>query len=139
MSTIGSRAAVDTIYNPLSKRLIDFGNDAYEHQDNNNIHTTLWLFTFYSEENLCEPSQPRFTEMHTWFDNYGLFNDPISNVKWVVEDEPSKNLIYTEMGFTKNPMHIFTDSDGNIFDIFIGFPNSTWLEKHILPLIRKGS
>ena len=74
--------------------------------------------------------------MNYWFHKYGLFTDPVRNVKWIVENEPNKNLIYQEIGFVKSPMHIFTLGNGNVIDIVAGFPDEHWLEKYILPIIQ---
>jgi hypothetical protein len=140
MSCCENKDPLDRIYVPLSERLIQFGEDTYgEMVMDKYKYTHMWVFTFYSDIDFCETCQKRFTSMNKWFSDYGLFDDPIRNVKWVVEDEPEKNMIYKEMGFTKTPMHIFTDSDGKIIDIFTGFPTPEWLEKYILPLIRKGT
>lgn len=140
MGCCDKKAPIDGIYVPLSKRLIEFGVETYGEQLMEKYrYTHVWVFSFYEDADMCEDCQMKFSAMNKWFMDYGLFDDPIRNVKWIVEDQPQKNLIYKEIGFTKTPMHIFTNSEGKIFDIVAGFPTAEWLEKYILPLIRQGT
>ena len=127
-------------YNKLSDRLLRFGEETYEASGDPYIkHTHLWVFTFYREDDLCPDCQLQLGKMNGWFEKYGLFNDSTRNVKWVVEDQPDSNLIYTEMQFTKTPLHIFADSKGRIIDMVGGFPEEYWLEKYMLPVIREAT
>jgi len=136
MTCCNEKAPLDNIYIPLNKRLIQFGTEIYG-DDLNNIYksTHMWVFTFYGEDDMCDDCMFKFSRMTNWFTQYGLFTNPEKNVKWILEDEADKNLIYQEMGFSKTPMHIFCNKNGDIHDIIIGFPTDEWLEKHILPLI----
>lgn len=137
MSCCNQNAQLDNIYLSLHKRLLEFGNEIYGEQlMASHPSTFMWIFTFYSDAELCEECQFSFSAMNKWFHDYGLFNNPIRNVKWIIEDEPEKNFIYKELGFSKTPMHLFCDKDGKIIDIIMGFPTPEWLEKHILPLIQ---
>lgn len=130
--------AIGDIYTPLNKRLVEFGSEVLGPAFISKMpHTLLWIFTFFYEEDLCEECKVKFTNMNYWFHKYGLFEDPVRNVKWIVENEPNKNLIYQEMGFTKSPMHIFTNENGDVIDIVTGFPEERWLEKYILPIIQQ--
>jgi hypothetical protein len=74
--------------------------------------------------------------MVAWFEKFGLLKNPVNNVKWIFEDNMSKNLICRDMGITKSPTHLICDSSGNIMDIVTGFPDENWLEKNILPLVQ---
>ena len=129
--------AFDDIYLPLNQRLVRFGMETYKEYDPsyNEIPKT-WLFTFYEENELCEECKHMLSSMNEWFEKYSFFSDPTTKVNWVLEDNPKMNAIYKELGFTKTPMHIFCDSFGNIFNIFVGIPDSEWLEKYILKAIR---
>jgi len=132
------QAAMSSIYTPLDKRLVAFGEETYAGPVLEKFKKTkLWIFSFYREEDLCEDCINKFSAMNQWFDKYNFFNDPIYNVKWVVEDSPDNNLIYIEMGFTKSPVHIFADERGRVIDIIYGFPPTEWLEKYILDVIRE--
>lgn len=132
------QAAMSNIYTPLDKRLLAFGEETYSGPVLEKFKKTkMWIFSFYRDEDLCEDCVNKFTAMNQWFEKYNFFNDPIYNVKWVVEDSPDNNLIYLEMGFTKSPMHIFADEHGRVIDIISGFPPPEWLEKYILDVIRK--
>lgn len=137
MTCCNKKSPLDSIYSPISKRLVEFGMEVYDDAVLEKYSNTfLWIFTFYHDDEMCEECQFKFSDMSTWFSKYGMFENPTRNVKWVIEDEPDKNLIYKEIGFSKTPMHIFCDSDGKIIDIVTGFPTPDWLEKHILPLIQ---
>lgn len=138
MTCCNKKAPLDHIYVPLSKRLIEFGAEVSGEQLMREYSTTfMWIFTFADAKEICEECNFKLAAMNDWFMQYGLFTDPTHNVKWIYEDEPEKNLIYKEMGFTKTPMHVFCDSSGKIIDIIMGFPTPEWLEKYILPIIRK--
>jgi len=132
------QAAMSNEYLPLDERLIAFGEEIYQGNVLEKYKTTkLWVFSFYRDDDLCDDCVNKFVAMNQWFENYNFFNDPIYNVKWVVEDEPDNNLIYLEMGFTKSPIHIFADPKGRIVDIISGFPPPEWLEKYILKVIKE--
>ena len=136
--TCCNKTGMSTEYSPLDKRLLAFGKDTYKGPILEKFsQTKMWIFTFYRDEDLCEDCTTKFAAMNQWFEKYNFFNDPIYNVKWVVEDEPDNNLLYIEMGFTKSPMHIFTDPKGRVIDIVSGFPPPSWLEKYILDVIRE--
>jgi len=129
---------ISDIYVPLNKRLLDFGSEIIGPQLMFKCpQTMIWIFTFYYDEDMCDDCKLRFSAMNHWFQQYELFDDPIRNVKWIVEDEPNKNLIFSEIGFTKTPMHIFCRGDGSIIDIVTGFPEPRWLTKYILPIIQE--
>ena len=131
-------ATLDTIYTPISKRLIEFGNEVYGEEGMSKYKETfLWIFSFYDNAEMCEECKFKFSAMSKWFSDYGMFKNVTRNVKWILEDEPTKNLIFTEMGLSKTPIHIFTDSTGKILDMVVGFPTIEWLESYILPLIQE--
>lgn len=132
------KAAMSSIYLPLNKRLLEFGEETYKGAVLEKFpRTKIWIFTFYRDADMCEDCPSKFAAMNQWFEKYNFFNDPLYNIKWVVEDDPDNNLIYIEMGFTKSPMHIFADENGRIIDIVSGFPPPKWLEKYILDVIRE--
>ena len=138
MTCCNKKAPIDYIYVPLSERLVDFGKEVSGEQLMKQYSSTfMWVFTFYGDDDLCDDCKFKFAAMNQWFQQYSLFTDPIRNVKWILEDEPEKNLIYQEMGFSKTPMHMFCDKDGKIIDIIMGFPTPEWLEKYILPLVKE--
>lgn len=122
------------LYKPLSDRLIDFGNEVYA--DFKGSNTILWMFIFYDGNSDCPVCKSSLADIHDWFYKKGLFDNSNAMVKIVVEPEPEKCKIYTDLGLTLKPMHIFCDSRGRIFDIFTGLPTTEWLDKHILPFIQ---
>lgn len=138
MTCCDKKAPIDHVYVPLNKRLVDFGKEVSgEDLMKEYSYTFMWIFTFYTEDDLCDDCQYKFSIMYQWFQKYGLFTDVTRNVKWIHEHEPDKNLIYREMGFTKTPMHLFCDSEGKIIDMIMGFPTPEWLDKYILPLVKE--
>jgi len=126
------------IYKTFSRRLVDFGNEVYS-DCHASQRVIMWVFSFYDGMAHCKVCKHSLEEMYGWFHKYGLLNDPVHGVRMVVEDEPHTNMIYNELGFTKLPMHIFTDGDGKIIDILFDFPDSEWLDKYILPYIQGDS
>lgn len=138
MSCCEQKAQLDTIYLPLNRRLVEFGKEVSgEPLMNVYPNTFLWVFTFYNEEDICEECQDKLGGINKWFTDYGMYTNPTRNLKWIIEEEPDKNLIYKELGFTKSPLHLFCDGDGKIIDIISGIPTTEWLEKHILPLYQR--
>lgn len=139
MACCKKKAQLDNIYTPISKRLVEFGKEVYGEEGMSQYKDTfLWVFSFYETSEMCEECKFKFTAMSKWFTDYGLFKNVNRNVKWVLEDEPTKNLIFVEMGLSKTPIHIFADSNGRIIDMVVGFPTIEWLESYILPLIQDG-
>lgn len=129
---------IDGEYIPIHRRFLEYGKDSYGDTLAEKFPIThMWIFTFYEDAELCTECQDKLSEMHSWFEKYNLFNDPIKNVKWVVDDDIANNLILIDLHVNKTPVHFFCDSDGKIVDIVYGFPDTVWLEKHILPLITK--
>lgn len=127
---------IDGIYKPLSRRLVDFGNEVYA-DCNGSQRVIMWVFSFYDGMANCKVCKHSLDEMYGWFHKYGLLNDPVRGVRMVVEDEPHTNMIYNDFGFTKLPMHIFTDGDGKIIDMLFDFPEADWLDKYILPYLQE--
>jgi len=128
---------IDDVYIPLSTRLVDYGTDSYGEQLLNKFpHTHMWIFSFYKDEELCIDCEQKFADMAGWFTKYGLLEDSLKNVKWVVDDDVDNNLILKDLAIQKTPLHLFSDEHGKIIDVVFGFPSPQWLEKHILPLIR---
>ena len=68
-------------------------------------------------DDLCIACEEMFANMIGWFNKYGFFEDPVKNVKFVVDDDPHNNLILKDFHINKTPVHLFTDSDGKIIDI----------------------
>lgn len=127
-------------YLPLNKRLVEYGKEVYGKELLAKFNIThMWIFTFYCEEamNKCDDCIEKLSEMGRWISKYGFLEDPIKNIKWIIEDEPDKNLIIKDLHITKTPVHIITNGEGKIIDILYGFPDPQWLEKYILPFIRK--
>lgn len=138
MACCGQKSQLDNIYLPLNKRLVEFGKEVSgESLMNAYPSTFIWVFTFYREQDMCEECHDNLGAVNKWFVKYGMYTDPIRNLKWIIEDEPDRNLIYKELGLTKSPTHIFCDGDGKIVDIISGIPSTEWLEKHILPLFQQ--
>ncbi len=129
---------INGIYKTLSRRLVDFGNEVYA-DCTIEQNVIMWVFSFYDGMKNCKICKHSLDEMYKWFHKYGLLNDPVRGVRMVVEDEPHTNLLYEEFGFSKLPMHIFTDGEGKIIDILFDYPDSAWLDKFILPYIQKDS
>lgn len=127
----------DDIYLPLNKRLVRFGNETYKEYDPNfNDVPKIWVFTFYKENETCDECKEMLSNMTSWFEKYGCFSDPLYKVHWILDDEPELNMIYKDIGFSKTPIHLFCDSNGNIFNIFTGIPDNEWLDRYILNIIR---
>lgn len=128
--------STNDIYVPLNQRLIQFAIDNTEYQLRKKFPTTkLYIFSFADFTKSCGTCHEKFSEMVNWFHKYGVLENPINNVKWIFEDDMSKNLIADDIGLGKSPTHLFCDSNGNIIDIVPGFPSEEWLEKYILPLV----
>lgn len=126
------------IYTPLNKRLLEFGKDATNPILMEKFSaTSLWIFSFLDKSDMaCLECIEKIQIMVAWFEKFGLLKNPVNNVKWIFEDDMTKNLICRDMGITKSPTHLICDSYGNIMDIVTGFPDENWLEKNILPLIQ---
>ena len=131
---------VEGEYSTLDKRLVDYGKEVYgtDLMDSYPL-THIWLFTFYCTDEMekCTDCMQKIASMGEWINKYGLLDDSVKNVKWVIDDEPGNNLILRDLHIEKTPVHIFTSGDGKIIDILYGFPDTSWLEKYILPLVRK--
>lgn len=122
-------------YQPLSHRLLSYGEEAYKDVKKHQ-RVVMWVFLFYDESDLCPKCKESFRDMFDWFNKYGLFNDPIRCVRTVVEPEPMKNLIYTDLGMKKLPAVVFADEKCRILDILFEFPGPRWLEEYVLPYIQ---
>ena len=136
MSCCKGGPPIDGIYIPLNKRFIMYGEEAYgEHLLEKFPRTYIWLFTFYEDSKLCQECSTKLSDMGAWFNKYGLFDNVIRNVKWVVDDDIQNNMILRDLNVKKTPIHFFCDDEGKIIDIIYGFPTTNWLEKYILPLV----
>lgn len=129
---------IDGIYKPLCRRLVDFGKEVYA-DCSSEQRVIMWVFSFYDGMANCKVCKHSLDEMYGWFNKYGLLNDPVRGVRMVVEDEPHTNMICNDFGFTKLPMHIFTDGDGRIIDMLFDFPEGEWLDRYILPYLQEDS
>ena len=127
---------IDGIYKPLSRRLVDFGNEVYA-DCSADQRVIMWVFSCYVGMPKCKACKLSLDEVYGWFHKYGLLNDPVRGVRMVVEDEPHTNISYNDFGVTKLPMHIFTDGDGKIIDMLFDFPEADWLDKYILPYLQE--
>jgi hypothetical protein len=128
--------SVDELYLPLNERLVAYGKDTMGVDAMIKYPgTKIWVFTFVDFTTGCLDCQEKLAAMVNWFNDYGLFDNPINNVKWIFEDEMEKNLIVNDIGITKSPTHYFCNEDGSVIDIVPGFPSPEWLEKYILPLV----
>lgn len=129
---------IDGEYVPINKRLLEYGKEVYGEATLKEFpHTHLWIFTFYNEEDMCIECQEKFSNMLNWLTKYNLLNDPIKNTKWIIDDDIKNNLVFIDLELKKSPVHLFCDTNGKIIDIVYGFPSVSWLEKYILPLIRR--
>ena len=91
MTCCNKKTSLDTIYLPISRRLVDFGKEVYGEEGMNKYKETfMWVFSFYETEEMCEECRFKFSAMSKWFVDYGLFKNVTRNVKWVLEDEPTK-------------------------------------------------
>ena len=125
-------------YKTLSRRLVDFGNEVYA-DCTYDQRVIMWVFSFYDGLSNCKVCKHSLDEIYGWFHEYGFLSNPTRGVRIVVEDEPHTNLMYNELGFSKLPMHIFTDGEGKIIDILYDFPDKEWLDKFILPYLQGDS
>jgi hypothetical protein len=128
---------IDGIYVPLNKRFVEYGTTNYGKNMEQFPDTHMWIFTFYDDDEMCQECGPRLVEMGKWFKQYGILESLHRNVKWIIDDNISNNLILRDLNIVKTPVHFFCASDGKIIDIVYGFPTYEWLEKYILPMIRK--
>lgn len=127
-------------YLTLDKRLFEYGKEVYGKDLFKKFPIThIWIFTFYCAEEMekCEDCIVKLSKMGEWINKYGFLEDPIKNVKWVIDDEPGNNLILQDLHIEKMPVHIIANGEGKIFDVLYGFPDPRWLEKYILPFVRK--
>lgn len=131
----GDKVIIRGGYEPLSQRLLSYGKEAYSDVTAKQ-RVVMWIFIFYDNDSACQTCKSAFDDMFAWFHKYGLFTDPSRAVRTVVEDDPEKNLIYTDFGMSKLPMLVFTDSEGRILDILFEFPNEKWLNNYIMPYIQ---
>lgn len=129
------KAIIRSGYVPLSRRLLEYGEESYS-DSTLTQNVVMWVFSFFDEDSMCRKCRMAFGEMFDWFDRYGLFKDPVRGVRMVIEPQASQNLIYADLGMEKLPANIFCDAEGRIIDIIFEFPEARWLEEHILPVIQ---
>jgi hypothetical protein len=122
-------------YQPLSQRLLSYGMEAYKDVKKRQ-RVVMWVFMFYDESAMCPACKQSYSEMFAWFHKYNLFDDPVRCVRTVIEPEPKKNLIYTDLGMNKLPTVVFADEKCRILDILFEFPGTKWLEQYVLPFIQ---
>lgn len=122
-------------YVPLSQRLLAYGKEAYSDVTKRQ-RVIMWVFIFYDESDMCPKCKESFSDMFTWFNKNNLFNDPIRCVRTVLEPEPKKNLIYTDLGMAKLPAVVFADEKCRVLDILFEFPGERWLNEYVLPYIQ---
>ena len=128
---------LDDIYIPMNKRLLEYGKESYgELLGKKFPQTKIWIFTFYRDSEMCVECESKFSDMINWFNKYGFLEDPVNNVKWIIDDDIENNMILKDLAVKKTPLHLFCDSGGKIIDLIYGFPEITWLEKYILPIVR---
>ena len=135
MSCCSDSVVIHGGYEPLSQRLLSYGQDAYS-DVNSRQRVVMWVFVFYDENDQCPSCKQAFSDMFSWFNKYHLFDDPVRCVRTVIEPEPEKNLIYTDLGMHKLPAVVFCTDKGQIYDIVFEFPGQKWLEEYILPYIQ---
>lgn len=131
----GNNVFIQSGYRTLSHRLLDYGKEAYADVTSRQ-RVIMWVFIFYDDSTMCKMCKAAFDEMFSWFRKYGLFDNPVRCVRTVIEDDPEKNLIYTDLGMQKLPAIVFADDNGRIIDILFEFPEAKWLENYILPYIQ---
>lgn len=122
-------------YVPLSQRLLAYGKEAYSDVTKRQ-RVIMWVFIFYDESDMCPKCKESFSDMFAWFNKNNLFNDPIRCVRTVLEPEPKKNLIYTDLGMAKLPAVVFADEKCRVLDILFEFPGERWLNEYVLPYIQ---
>jgi len=123
-------------YIPLSQRLLAYGKEAYSDVTKRQ-RVIMWVFVFYDETDMCPQCKQSFSDMFAWFNKNNLFNDPIRCVRTVLEPDPKKNLIYTDLGMAKLPAVVFADEKCRILDILFEFPGEKWLNEYVLPYIQE--
>lgn len=116
----------------LCTRLLENGKEAYAGLKNEQ-RVILYVFAFFDGKNMCPKCKSDFSGMIEWFTKYNMFDDPARAVRIVLEDDPSHNLMYPDLGITKLPLFLYCDGTGRIMDIRFDFPSTRWLEEHILP------
>lgn len=124
-------------YIPINKRLLKFGEESTDKSILEKFSDTkLWIFSFFDEKDAsCADCMEKLKSMLEWFEKYNILKNPINNVKWIFEQNAKNNLIYNDLFVKKTPLHIITDSNGNIIDMVFGFPDDNWLKTYLLPLI----
>ena len=124
-------------YMPTNRRLIEYGKEASgaEIMEKFN-YTKMWVFTFIDSKQMCIECKEKYLTMLEWFEKYELLDNPVNNVKWVVDPDMNNNLIAKDLHLIKSPTTLFCDSNGNIFNMHIGFPDTEMLEEYILPYVR---
>ena len=135
MSCCSNAAIIHGGYEPLSKRLLEYGKEAYSDLVSRQ-RVIMWVFVFYDENDQCPSCKQAFSDMFAWFNKYNLFDDPVRCVRSVIEPDPEKNWIYTDLGMHKLPAVVFCNDKGLIYDIVFEFPGQRWLEEYILPYIQ---
>ena len=132
MSCCGEIDLMESPYEPTSTRLLKFGLETYGNAMEEFPHTQLWLFSFIERVEGCMSCMDALLIVEEWFRKYGSFTDKAKHVKWVIEENPTTNLLWKDMGISTLPCHIFADSHGHILDIYRGNPTEQWLERHVI-------
>jgi len=134
MSCCESIDMVNNSYDPIHKRLYNFGKEVYGPYAMEAFpKTAMWIFTFVEPGGACMSCGNMLDFMNEWFLKYSYFSDVRKHVKWIIEEELDRNLIWNQLGLINAPVHIFCNGNGLIFDIFHGFPDNEWLDDNILP------
>ena len=127
---------IDAEYAPISQRLSAYGKEVYgvsamtEYPD-----TKMWIFSFIDSSQVCSECLDPIHEFHEWFNKYGLFTNHSSHVKWVIEGEPSTNMLWRDLKLSNTPLHVFCDGNGAIWELFYGYPSEQWLDMFVLPKV----
>lgn len=137
MGCCDKNTSVNQIYQSITDRLKEFAINNTGPELLKKFPTTkVYLFTFLDIGTMCTECKEKLAAMHSWVTKYNLLEDPVNNMKWILEDEMKKNLIVDDMGITKSPTHIICDGNCRILDIVTGYPSPDWMEKHFLQFIR---
>ena len=127
---------IDGIYKPLSRRLVDFGNEVYA-DCSADQRVIMWVFSFYNAKDECPVCKHGIESMYNWFGKHGLLENPARGVRIVIDDEASTSAILDDIHVDFAPVCMFTDGEGKVIDMIFEFPDDAWLEKYILPFIQK--
>jgi hypothetical protein len=129
---------IDGIYLPLSKRLVEFGNQVYA-DCTSSQRVIMWVFSFYDADSECPVCKHGLERLRDWFAKYGLVDNPVRSVGLVADDDAKSSSVLDDLHIDFAPVNIFTDGDGKVIDILFEFPDEAWLDKNILPFIQKDS